>query len=220
MGFNHSKHRSVPVVQISTANTMTTSSTTTTTTTTTNSAPTVNDSNFLQPPFLLPVLEHSLLIQEGDVDLAEEDQLGHTTIEIAFVILSYLSFKDLISVQMTSKWLYQVGKDNFLWKNAIVRESIQGNWATAEEIENLLHSPGVKWKTVFRTHYIQRMCKYCGVVYRKCYNSNSACRYHPGTREFIEAGGGPTGTYWTCCHNRLKEAAGCQIQPHSDLNHD
>jgi len=130
--------------------------------------------------------------------------------DIGKVVLSYLDFKDLCSMQATCQSWYRLGSDPSLWYSIVISKC----WRQA--VQSLFLREMVDWKDVCRHKWRLRSCLNCKRTFRECENTIDACLIHVGVRELFtnRRHPGPSGVYWSCCGKKEKDALGCHRSRH------
>ncbi|EGG13617.1 cyclin-like F-box containing protein [Cavenderia fasciculata] len=204
-----------------------------------NNNPTINNNNDDQEEQQQQIEDY--IYDNNDNVLLDHDNHHHHQMsfsglsqEIQLLVLSFLGFRDIVSIQKTCKYWYNVGRDNTLWRELIARE-IQW-WANKESIQAILnthHSSSsssssshkqqqtnniIRWKRVYCDLWRWRQCAGCGKQYRQCRNSKKSCNVHSDIRDIVHSRGVPSGVYWICCLSKPKDAAGCITKLHKELD--
>jgi hypothetical protein len=110
-------------------------------------------------------------------------------LDICYIILSFLDFKDLLRLQETCTALHMICGDEQTWKRLV----LQQNWGLESEMRSVDIS---NWKEIYKGFWARKKCLKCGEDFRECQNSKAACLYHPGTRALWEDyNSGPSGNF-------------------------
>ncbi|EFA84417.1 cyclin-like F-box containing protein [Heterostelium album PN500] len=139
------------------------------------------------------------------------------SMELLLNIMSYLTVKEILTLQSVSKFWYMLIKDDMLWKYLMKRD-IHNKWnyqlrALMSKYET---QSNVNWKKIYCDQWRTRLCGKCSKTYRQCHNQNLMCKVHTGIRDIVENRGVPSGVYWLCCLAKPKNAEGCTSSSHHE----
>lgn len=121
------------------------------------------------------------------LEIHENDSFSHSTMDIICIIFSYLSIREIFMVQQISRFWFNIGTYNRLWKDIVRRESIQ--WTSKDYILKILAEDTCKeitWRDIARDYSKTRACKKCNGSFQRGKNSHNACISHTGIRDLVE----------------------------------
>ncbi|KAH3760780.1 hypothetical protein Pelo_7388 [Pelomyxa schiedti] len=92
-------------------------------------------------------------------------------------VLELLDIKSLGRIQQTSKFWYQMGRSNSLWKRALLNSGMKWEKKIQDQFilsTRLLDSDSTKWKNAAFFWVARNICSACRQTYRRC--DSSYCR--------------------------------------------
>ncbi|KAH3758598.1 hypothetical protein Pelo_9605 [Pelomyxa schiedti] len=126
----------------------------------------------------MPLLSYSLVPVEFIVSESITSMMIQYKAEITGV-LELLDIKSLGRIQRTSKFWYQMGRSNSLWKSALLNSSMKWERKIRDQLilsTQLLDNDSTKWKHAAFFWVARNLCVKCGHKYRQC--DAFHCRSH------------------------------------------